>query len=126
VGGSLVGGVGGGGWGEGAGGALTFGVDNTGAYTAGGDVTTLDTQAGNLPDVSFSGKSGNIAISDSPATPVLGRGTIQLPPGLFGDFNAADQKFPFLALIYIIDHNQFVTIGYNFGTPSGVMLFDPQ
>jgi hypothetical protein len=106
--------------------ALTFNVVTTGAYTAGGDVTTLDTQGGNLPGVSFTGNSGNISISDSIATPTLGRGTIELPPGLFGDFNPLDQKFPFLAIIYVIDHNQFVAIGYRSGTPSGVMLFEPQ
>jgi len=102
--------------------ALTFNVDGTGAYTAGGDVTSLDTQGGNLPDVSFTGKTGNVSISD----PTLGAGVISVPPGLFGDFNPADQKFPFPALFYIIDQNEFVGIGFNAGTFSGVMFFDPQ
>jgi hypothetical protein len=107
--------------------ALTFNVDGTGGYTAGGDVTSLDTQGGNLPDVSFTGKSGNVSISDSPpTTPVLGRGALQVPPGLFGDFNPADQKFPFLVVIYVVDHNQFVGIGFNSGFDSGLMFFDPQ
>jgi hypothetical protein len=108
--------------------ALTFNVDSTGGYMAGGDVTTLDTQGGNLPDVSFTGNSGNVSIGGGgdPTQQALGRGILSVPPGLFGDFNPADQKFPFPVLLYVINQNEFVGIGFNSGTPSGVMFFDPQ
>jgi hypothetical protein len=102
--------------------ALAFNIDSTGAFTAGGDVTSLDppVQGGNLADVSFFGQSGNVSISD----PTLGTGVISVPPGLFGDFNPKDQKFPFAAVFYMIDQNEFVGIGL--GSVSGVMFFDPQ
>jgi hypothetical protein len=111
--------------------ALTFNIDSTGAYTAAGDVTSLDTQGGNLPDVSFFGKSGNVSISDA----TLGTGVILLPPGLFGDFKPQDQTVPcqptgsrcpavFPAVFYMIDQNEFVGIGLS--SISGVIFFDPQ
>jgi hypothetical protein len=102
--------------------ALTFNVDTTGAYTAGGDVTSLDSQGGNLPDVSFTGNRGNVSISDQ----TLGGGGILVPPGLLGDFNPTHQKYPFSMFFYIIDKNEFVSIGFNSGTFSGVAFFDPQ
>jgi hypothetical protein len=101
---------------------LTFHVDSTtGAYTAGGDVTSLDSQGGNLPNVSFTFGSGNLSVTD----PALGRGIMELPAPLFGNFNPA-QKYPYPALFYVIDKNEFVSIAINSGTFSGVSFFDPQ
>jgi hypothetical protein len=96
--------------------AAAFNFDGSSAFTAAGDMTTLNSQQGNLPDISF---SGTYSIAD----PVLGRGTAMVPAYLFGYFGS-NQQYP--ASFYIIGPNQFASIGAQSGAYSGLAFFDPQ
>ena len=96
--------------------AAAFNFDGSSSFTAFGDITTLASQQGNLPGVSFTG-------TYSIAAPALGRGTAVVPAFLFGTFGS-NQTYP--ASFYMIAPNQFVLIGSQFGIYSGVAYFDPQ
>jgi hypothetical protein len=85
-------------------------------YSATGDLTSLDSQVGNSPGISF---DGTISITD----PILGHGSATFPAGVFGDF-MLNQPLP--ATFYIIAPNQFVLIGVQSGVNSGVAFFDSQ
>jgi len=102
-----------------AGMTLTF--DPTAApptnYTAKGDLSSLGSQDGNLPDVSF---SGTYSVFGDP----LGHGLIRLPEQIFAVFPGSGQLDS--AFFYLIGPNQGVAIGIQQGTSSGVMFFDPQ
>jgi len=99
--------------------ATSGGATAVGSYSAGGDLTSVTTQAGNLPNIQFSGKYRII-------DPAQGYGTIQLPTALFGDF-VSPTGTQLQATFYMIAPNQFVAIGGNqSGQISGVIFLDPQ
>jgi hypothetical protein len=96
--------------------AAAFNFDGVSAFTAAGDMTTVSSQQGNLPGISF---SGTYSIADT----ALGRGTAMVPAYLFGYFGS-NQQYP--ASFYIIGPNQFALIGAQTGAYSGLAFFDPQ
>lgn len=92
------------------------------AYTAKGDLSSLGSQDGNLPDVSF---NGAYSVFGDP----LGHGLLRLPEQIFGVFPGANQLDS--AFFYLIGPNQGVAIdvqqnGTQPGPYSGVMFFDQQ
>ncbi len=89
-----------------------------GNYTAVGDVTSVSTQGGNVPDVSFSGVYRLIDATQ-------GYGAIQFPSALFGDFVSPTGTVS-QANFYMIAPRQYVAIGTSFGQLSGVIFVDPQ
>lgn len=96
-------------------------------YTAKGDLSSLGSQDGNLPDVSFNGTYS--VFGALPGTPP-GHGLLRLPEQIFGVFPGANQLDS--AFFYLIGPNQGVAIGVQQGSGtqpgpySGVMFFDPQ
>ncbi len=88
----------------------------TGAATAMGDLTSLPSELGNVPNVSF---AGTFLITNFP----LGYGTATLPAGLFTP-TASSQPGP--ASFYMLGPNQFVLIGTQNGIYSGISFFDPE
>jgi hypothetical protein len=96
--------------------AAAVNIDTTsGALTALGDLRSLNSQEGGIPNLSF---SGTTEVLDA----TLGRGTATLPAFVFGSFTSA--SFP--ASFYMIAPNQFVLIGTQSGVFSDVSFFDPQ
>lgn len=97
---------------------LAFNFDSSaGKYTALGDLTSLTSQDGEAIDGQFSGSyqllnstTGHFAFSSIPAA-------------VFGDFTSG-ANVP--ASFYVIAPNQFVMIGQQAGTYSGIAFFDPQ
>jgi hypothetical protein len=85
-------------------------------YSAAGDMTSLDSQLGNVPNISF---NGTYSIVDA----AHGHGTAMLPQQFFGTFNGS-QFYP--AAFYLIGPNRFVLIGRQGGAYSGISFFDPQ
>jgi len=92
-----------------------------GGYTAMGDLTSLTSEAGNLPDVPF---NGNFTLTDGN----LGHGIVGFPSQFFGAFpapGAPQTLYP--STFYMISPTQFVAIGsISKTTDSGVMFFDPE
>lgn len=96
---------------------LALNFDNaTGNYTAAGDLTSLPSQNGAATDVTFNGTYRFLNYS-------LGHGVMAVPAGVFGDFTSGTTVN---ASFYMIAPNQFVLIGVNPGTFSGVAFFEPQ
>lgn len=99
-------------------------------YTAKGDLSSLGSQDGNLPDVSFNGTYSVFAPSQPPLPPASGHGLLRLPEQIFGVFPGANQLD--IAFFYLIGPNQGVAIGAQQGSGtqpgpySGVMFLDPQ
>jgi hypothetical protein len=92
-------------------------IDNAaGAFTGTGDLTSLDTQIGDHPNVTFTGTFNVFH-------PTLGHGLGMFPAGLFGDFKPglSDPVW-----FYMIGPNQFVLLSRQWGTNSGISFFDPQ
>ena len=89
---------------------------SAGTLTGAGDLTSQDTQVGNVPNISFTGKFQLV-------DPNLGYGFAQLPAGFFGDFASTQNDS---AAFYMIGSTQFVLIGRQNGTFSGVSVFVPQ
>lgn len=87
-----------------------------GTYNANGNLTSLDSQVGNSPNVSF---DGSLSVTDL----VLGHGTATFPSGVFGDFSSSQ---PRPSSFYIVGPNQIVLIGQQSGTESGVAFFEPE
>jgi hypothetical protein len=87
-----------------------------GTLSAAGDATSLNSQEGNLPDISF---NGSYSITDTN----LGHGSGTLPAGFFGYFQS-NAQIP--VTFYMIAPNQFVLIGAENGANSGVAFFDPE
>jgi hypothetical protein len=100
---------------------LGFNFNNTAnpaTYTANGDLTSVLTQASNLPSIQFNGKYQLALLSE-------GYGRILLPTALFGDFTSPTGTQG-EASFYMIAPNQFVGIGIVNNLPSGVFFVDPQ
>jgi len=96
---------------------LAFNVNaGAGTYAANGSLTSLDSQVGNSPNVSF---DGNFSVTDL----VLGHRRASFPSGVFGDFSSSQLR---PASFYIVGSNQIVLIGQQSNTQSGVAFFDPQ
>ncbi|GAC1684495.1 MAG: hypothetical protein PVS2B2_23480 [Candidatus Acidiferrum sp.] len=92
-------------------------VDNAaGAFTGTGDFTSLDTQVGDHPNVSF---TGTYNVFD----PTLGHGSGTLPAGLYGDFTP---NLAYPVSFYLIGPNQLVVMSRQSGAFSGISFFDPQ
>lgn len=89
---------------------------SAGTYSAMGNLTSLDSQVGNSPNVSF---DGNISVTDAN----LGHGTASFPSGVYGNFSSS-QLLP--GSFYIIGPNQCVFIGQENGVESGVAFFESQ
>lgn len=87
-----------------------------GTFAAIGDLTDLFKSDGNVTDGSF---NASYQVTDTAS----GRGTAMVSAELFGNFTKGLQ-FP--ASLYIVGPNQFVMIGTQAGTNSGVIFFDPQ
>jgi hypothetical protein len=87
-----------------------------GTLSAEGDATSLNSQEGNLPGISF---NGTYTITDTN----LGHGSGTLPAGFFGYFQT-NAQIP--VSFYMIAPNQFVLIGAENGANSGVVFFDPE
>ncbi|HET8924062.1 MAG TPA: hypothetical protein VFN26_13820 [Candidatus Acidoferrum sp.] len=94
---------------------VTFNA-SAGTYNAKGDLTSLDSQAGLQPDITF---NGTYNVNDAG----LGHVLVRLPQQFFGVFGANQ---PIFSLGYIIGPNQVVVIGIQSGVFSGVLFFDPQ
>jgi hypothetical protein len=88
----------------------------SGAALAAGDLTSLPTELGNVPNISF---TGTFAITNFP----LGYGTATLPAGLFTPTPTSDQS---PASFYMLGPNQMVMISTQAGTYSGITFFDPE
>jgi hypothetical protein len=88
----------------------------TGSATALGDLTSLPSELGNVPDVSF---TGSFLITNFP----LGYGTATLPAGLFTP-TPSSQQAP--ASFYMLGPNQLVAIGTQNGVYSGISFIDPE
>lgn len=88
----------------------------TGGATALGDLTSLPSELGNVPDVSF---TGSFLITNFP----LGYGTATLPAGLFTP-TPSSQQAP--ASFYMLGPNQLVAIGTQNGVYSGISFIDPE
>lgn len=91
-------------------------------YTAKGDLVSLNSQAGNLPDVSF---SGTYSVQDA----CTGRTFLRLPPQIFAVFAGIQPNQLYNAFGYLVGPNQVVAIGFGNGlapSDSGVLFFDPQ
>jgi hypothetical protein len=88
----------------------------TGALTALGDLTSLPSELGNVPDVSF---TGSFLITNFP----LGYGTATLPAGLITP-TPSSQQAP--ASFYMLGPNQLVAIGTQNGVYSGISFIDPE
>lgn len=86
------------------------------SYAAVGDLTSLESEFGYVPDLPFNG-------SYSIVNPALGRGTLTLPAEFFG-YNAPNIQYT--AAFYVIGPNQFVLIGISPTIYSGVSFFDPE
>jgi hypothetical protein len=94
-------------------------VDNVhGVLSGAGDLTSLDSQAGNVPDITFGGQYEVLDTS-------LGRGLATLPAGFLGDFSLNPFQ-PDNAVFYLIGPNQLLMIGAQSSINSGVMFFTPQ
>lgn len=97
---------------------LAFNFDSSsGTYAAIGDLTSLPSQDGEAIDGQFSGtytvlnaRTGHFEFSSIPAA-------------VFGDFSSGTNV---VASFYVIAPNQFVMIGQQSGTYSGIAFFDPQ
>jgi hypothetical protein len=87
-----------------------------GTLSAAGDATSLNSQEGNLPGISF---NGTYTITNTS----LGHGSGTLPAGFFGYFQS-NAQVP--VSFYIIAPNQFVLIGAENGANSGISFFDPE
>lgn len=97
--------------------AAAFNFDNTVfAYSSAGDLTSLSNQLANFPNFSI---TGNYGLFDTN----LGHGSMQLPQQFFGVFGGS-LFYP--ATFYLIGPNQFVAIGTQSSTFSGVSFFTPQ
>jgi hypothetical protein len=101
--------------------AAAFNLDSTTApmfptYTAAGDLTSLSNQLANYPNFAISGAYN---VSDTN----LGHGVVTLPAQFFGAFGTS--LFD-VASFYLIGPNQFVAIGTQPNTFSGVSFFTPQ
>lgn len=81
-----------------------------------GDLTSLPTELGNVPNISF---TGSFLITNFP----LGYGTATLPGGLFTP-DATSNQTP--ASFYMLGPNQMVMIATQSGTYSGITFFDPE
>lgn len=86
-----------------------------GTYTGLADLTAPD-PIDNLPNGSF---RGNYSFVNT----TLGHGVIQLPEQVYGDFTSS-LMYP--ASFFIIGPNQFVSIGVQNSTYSGISFFAPQ
>jgi len=110
---------------------MNFVLDNSAipptTYTAKGDLSSLSSQDGNLPNVTFSGTYSVFAAS--PGSPP-GHGLLRLPEQTFGVLPGINQLDS--ASFYLIGPNQGVAIGVQQGANSqpgpysGVMFFDPE
>jgi hypothetical protein len=80
------------------------GTSKAGSYTALGDLTSIATQGGKIPDASYSGR---IAFVDS-TNLANGHGLITFQAPLLGDFSSGAM---YQATFYMIAPNQFVAIG---------------
>jgi len=89
---------------------------NDGTFSAIGDLTSILKGDGNVTNGSF---NGTFQVSD----PVMGHGTAMVSAELFGNFT---QGLLYPATFYIVAPNQFVLIGTQRGSSSGVTYFDPQ
>jgi hypothetical protein len=88
----------------------------SGSLTGMAYATSVGTEAGQLPNVSF---EGTFAVTDAKS----GHGTATLPAGFYGDF--APQAMA-TASLYLIGGNRFVSIGTQAGLPSGVTYVTPE
>jgi hypothetical protein len=102
------------------------GTGKAGSYTSVGDVTSIATQGGKIPDAPYSGR---IAFVDS-TNLANGHGLITLPGPLVGDFSNSGATYQ--ATFYLIAPNQFVAIagipGSSFGSVppfTGVIFVGP-
>jgi hypothetical protein len=86
------------------------GTGKAGSYTALGDLTSIATQGGKIPDASYLGR---IAFIDSTSL-ATGHGLITFPAPLLGDFTSGTT---YQATFYMIAPNQFVAIA---GIPGSV------
>jgi hypothetical protein len=97
--------------------AAVVNVNNqAGTLSGSGDLTSLNSQEGNVPNVTF---NGAYTITDAN----LGHGSGTLPAGFFGFFQS-NAQIP--VSFYMIAPDQFVLIGAENGANSGVSFFDPQ
>jgi hypothetical protein len=87
----------------------------TGAATAAGDLTSLPSELGNVPNINFTGSFAIVTYS-------LGYGTATLPAGLFTPTPASTQS---PASFYLVGPNQMVLIGTQSGVYSGITFLDP-
>lgn len=93
--------------------AVTTG--KAGSYTAVGDLTSIATQGGKIPDGSYSGR---IAFVDS-TNLANGHGLLTLQAPLVGDFSNSGTTYQ--ATFYMIAPNQFVAIAGNPGSFLGTV-----
>ena len=99
--------------------ASTGSNPNTPTYTAVGDLTSEPSQAGNVPNISFTGvmKLSNAGSGIAGAT---------FPAPFFADFNEPTGA-SYSATFYMIAPNQMVGIGVSVSAPiSGIIFIDPQ
>jgi hypothetical protein len=87
----------------------------TGDATAEGDLTSLPSELGNVPNINF---TGSFLITNYP----LGYGNATLPAGLFTPTPASTQS---PASFYFLGPNQMVLIGTQSGVYSGISFLDP-
>jgi hypothetical protein len=99
-------------------GASGGGATSTGNYSAVGDLTSVQSQSGNVPNIRFAGKYRLINTAQ-------GYGEIQFPAALFGDFVSPSGTLD-QATFYMVAPNQFVSIGTQSGVLSGVIFAAPQ
>ncbi len=91
-------------------------VNNTaGTYVGIADLTAPD-PIDNIPNGSF---AGNYSLVNT----TLGHGVIELPEQVYGDFTGS---LLYTASFFIIGPNQFVSIGIQNSTYSGISFFAPQ
>lgn len=87
-------------------------------FSAVGDLTSIPSEAGNIPAVQFSSQYRLISTA-------TGYGEILFPAPLFGQFGyPTGTTFP--GTFYMIAPNQFVGIGTQPGVLSGIIFADPQ
>lgn len=91
---------------------------NSQTYSAVGDLTSIPTQAANLPNIQFSGTYGLVNATQ-------GYGRMQLPAAIFGDFTSPSGT-QVTATFYMIAPNQFVGISIAPTKFSGAFFVDPQ
>jgi len=89
---------------------------SSGVLTGMAYATSVSSEAGQLPNVSF---EGTFSVTDAKS----GHGTAMLPAGFYGDF--APQAMA-TASLYLIGGNRFVSIGTQAGLPSGVTYVTPE